>query len=266
MHLFRSPTKLSTRLVLPLSALGLLLAGLTTASTANANTASASTASGCHNGTLASGTYNHGLRITGACAVPAGANVTVNGNLVVSGKHAMLIALAPANITINGNAFARNGAVLGLGVPNEGQGCPSTASAIVNGNVIARHALTMFLDCTTIHGNVTSWRGGMGGFSSDCEATNPHALNFVIKDNVIFGTTSVHHWRGCWMGYIRNVEYGNVQLLGNHPADADAMEIVTNTIFGNLGCWRNSPHPQVGDSGGGPNQVLGREMGQCRGL
>lgn len=41
------------------------------------------------------------------------------------------------------------------------------------------------------------------------------------------------------------------------------MEIVTNTIKGDLRCSGNSPAPQVGDSGGQPNVVFGKKTGQC---
>jgi hypothetical protein len=54
-----------------------------------------------------------------------------------------------------------------------------------------------------------------------------------------------------------------VILTNNILADPDAMEIVTNTIAGNLICSGNSPAPQGGDSGGAPNVVRGAKIGQC---
>jgi hypothetical protein len=44
------------------------------------------------------------------------------------------------------------------------------------------------------------------------------------------------------------------------------MEIVTNTIAGNLSCFDNVPHAQVGDSGGAPNMVGGQKRGECASL
>ena len=46
-------------------------------------------------------------------------------------------------------------------------------------------------------------------------------------------------------------------------ADPDANEIANNSIGHNLNCAGNSPSPQIGDSGGGPNTVFGRANGQC---
>jgi len=57
-----------------------------------------------------------------------------------------------------------------------------------------------------------------------------------------------------------------VTLDDNINADPDAMEVVSNVIFGDLSCFGNSPPPQVGDSGGRPNVVFGRKLGQCAGL
>ncbi len=220
----------------------------------------------CHGGTLDSGTYDS-LTITGACQVPQGATITVNGPVTVTGKGAALMALAPANIDIMGNVRATDGAVLGLGVPNEGKGCPTDAHAIVHGSVRALGALTIYLDCSTVYGHVGAQGGGAGGFGPSCEEKkSPKPLNFVIKDNHLYGGARVRGWTGCWLGYIRNVTYGSVRLIGNTPAEKDANEVVTNRIFGNLVCRANTPAPQVGDSQGATNVVFGHKRGQCRNL
>jgi hypothetical protein len=70
----------------------------------------------------------------------------------------------------------------------------------------------------------------------------------------------------CWLGFIRNTVGQSVYYSDNVTADPDGNEFVTNTIAGNLACYRNSPAPQVGDSGGNPNTVGGRATGQCAGL
>jgi hypothetical protein len=57
-----------------------------------------------------------------------------------------------------------------------------------------------------------------------------------------------------------------VRLNDNVLEDPDANEYVTNTIHGTLRCEGNSPKPQIGDSGGSPNQVTGPKTGQCEGL
>jgi len=44
------------------------------------------------------------------------------------------------------------------------------------------------------------------------------------------------------------------------------MEIVTNVIGGNLGCFNNVPQAHVGDSQGAPNVVGGHKRGECAAL
>jgi hypothetical protein len=59
---------------------------------------------------------------------------------------------------------------------------------------------------------------------------------------------------------------GTVRIIGNRMGDPDAMEIVTNTVGGNLACVNNVPQAQVGDSMGLPNVVAGQKRGECRNL
>lgn len=192
---------------------------------------------------------------------------------MVNGKNAVLLSeFAPAFVTLNGDVTVKNGAVLAVGNLNMGHGCPSadTATSLINGDVTAWEALSLKLDCTTINGNVTSKRGGMTGFGRHCEEdqSNP-ALNFVVKDNTINGQLKINSWQGCWLGVIRNTVSGNVSLYNNHPTDVDANEVLTNVIGGNLGCWANTPKPQIGDALGPTpppppyNIVAGSRFGQC---
>lgn len=85
----------------------------------------------------------------------------------------------------------------------------------------------------------------------------------TFEDNHISGGVSVTGYHSCWFGFIRNESHGTVRLKNNILADPDAMEVVTNKIFGNLVCFGNSPAPQLGDSRGQPNVVTGRKIGQC---
>jgi len=141
---------------------------------------------------------------------------------------------------------------IGPGLPCE----EKTTSDTVGRNIVADQPLTMYLDGDTIHGNVISIGGGPGVTSS------PY-VNFPIKENVINGNLFIAGWQGTWFGVLRNTVQGNVIVANNAMADPDATEIVTNTIFGNLICLRNSPAPQFGDSGGMPNTVYGHKIGQC---
>ena len=71
----------------------------------------------------------------------------------------------------------------------------------------------------------------------------------------------------CWIGFIRNNVGQSVYYSDNLLADPDGNEIVSNTIAGNLVCFRNSPPPQVGDSEGQPeHDRRTRTRTECSGL
>ena len=72
---------------------------------------------------------------------------------------------------------------------------------------------------------------------------------------------TVTGYQACWFGFIRNFVPGTVTLSDNTLEDSDAMEVVTNQI-NNLRCQRNTPAPQIGDSGGSLN-IVGFAAGQC---
>ena len=86
------------------------------------------------------------------------------------------------------------------------------------------------------------------------------------EDNVINGDATVVGLRTCWSGFIRNRVGGSVTYSDNKLADPDANEVVTNVIKHNLVCTTNSPKVQIGDSGGLPNKVGGKALGQCAAL
>ena len=95
----------------------------------------------------------------------------------------------------------------------------------------------------------------------------PRAPDYVtFEDNFVAGTVDISGYTGCWFGFIRNRADNGVTLDDNVNADPDAMEVVSNIIFGDLSCFGNSPTPQVGDSGGTRNVVFGHKLGQCAGL
>ena len=102
----------------------------------------------------------------------------------------------------------------------------------------------MYLDFTTIHGNVVS---NGGGDITLVDGPNGEGIVFPIKDNVIDGNVIVHGWEGAWFGIIRNHVGGNViasDTVGTRVDEngaPDSTEIVTNQIAGNLICHGNSP-------------------------
>ncbi|MDN5766923.1 MAG: hypothetical protein L0H96_13415 [Humibacillus sp.] len=222
----------------------------------------------CAGGPL-SGTYRN-LVVTGECDVVG--PVTVNGSVTITGKGAAFSSEYPGSpaVRIRGNVLVSNGGLFAFGQPTEGCGPEVRATSVVTGNVVALKALSVKILCSTVRGNVLSVGGGYHA-QPDCLTNN--GVNFPVKDNAIRGNLAVYGWSGCWMGVIRNHVGGNVILVGNTSAafepgttNLDGMEIVTNTIRANLACYLNSPHPQVGDSEGAPNQVAGHKLGQCRSL
>jgi len=229
----------------------------------------------CSGGTVASGTYSN-LTIKGSCGIPDGAVVTVMNHLVLT-QGSTLNAITASTVQIKGNILVGPGATLGLGCsfaltqspfPGAPPICTGVSHDTVNGNIIATAAHTVKLNGLAIHGNFVSVGGGAavtGPLASSCEE-QPAPLNFPIKDNTIDGNVLITGWQGCWLGYIRNVQKGTAVITGNHTADADSTEVVTNTITGNLICLANVPAPQFGDSQGAPNAVSGRNIGQCRAL
>jgi hypothetical protein len=219
----------------------------------------------CSGGTIASGTYQ-GLTVTGNCTVPNGATVTVRGNLEIA-DGAVFNAVTNSNVHITGNVRAEDGATFGLGCTILGVGsprCTENTTDVVDGNVILDEPWTMYLDGSTVHGNVVSTGGGPGN------TLNPY-VNFVIKDNMIGGNVRVEEWQGAWIGLIRNTIGGNVTLHENGGSNAvgDSTEVVHNTIGGNLRCTENTPAAQFGDAGVPPyalNVVTGHASGECRTL
>jgi len=221
----------------------------------------------CSGGVLAPGVYD-GLVVTGDCVVNG--DVTINGNVSVKPGAYLDAAYLGTRLTINGNVNVGNGATLGLGCSFGYHDCGFTptwlGNVVVNGNIVASQPLTMYIDFTTVHGNIVSNGGG------DITRTDPSGLVFPIKDNVIDGNVIVHGWQGAWFGIIRGTIGGNVSVIGTagtrlgNDGGLDSTEIVTNVIAGNLVCLRNSPPAQIGDSGGSTNSVGGNAIGECAGL
>jgi hypothetical protein len=215
---------------------------------------------------IAPGTYG-GLTVTGDCSITG--DVTINGKVTVAKGADLEGSFLGTRLTINGNVQAKQGATLGLGCSFGFHDCGFDPSAwvgnvTVNGNITANQALTMYLDFTTVHGNVTVNGGG------DITMVDPGGLVLPIKDNVIDGNLRVHGWEGAWFGIIRNTVGGNV--MASHTAGTrldeggtflDSTEIVTNVIGGNLICTHNTPPAQIGDSGGTTNTVAGNKIGEC---
>ena len=194
----------------------------------------------CSGGTMRAGTYS-GFTVTGTCTIDAGANVQINGNLIVARGASLddhgAEAWQGAQMHITGNVIVGKGAVLGLGYNSaEGTLGPDT----VGGSIVADQPLALQVGNLTVGGNLIS----IGGDGSGGAAATTDARNFPIKDNAIHGNLILHGWRGGWLGVIRNHVDGNVIVShnvslstppgpgGNPPGaigmDPDSTEVQTN--------------------------------------
>jgi len=191
-------------------------------------------------------------------------------------------------VTVAGNVSVGSGGTFILGcspflvimppVPPFPTLCPGiTTSDSIGGNVTSDQPLALIFHATTINGNV-SVLGGGGGVNCNADLTLSAALDSELgslgptpaytdfENNAIHGGASFSGLQGCWFGIFRNQVWGSVSVTNNTFADADATEVATNTVRGNLTCQGNSPAAQVGDSGGLPNTVTGRKLGECASL
>jgi hypothetical protein len=214
----------------------------------------------CHGGNIKSGTYRS-LRVVGFCTIPDGRTVIVRGNLVVAGN-AILDSIHLGTVRVRDDLVVGRHAVLGFGCAPSA-GCSATSSDVIGGSLRSYRAAALLIHGNTIRHNIVIRRGGG---SMNCASTalfgGPYFL--AVEDNAIGGNIRISGVRSCWIGFIRDHVGGSVSVFNNRFGDPDAMEIVTNTIAGNLSCFNNDPHAHFGDSGGSPNVVGGVKRGECR--
>jgi len=193
-------------------------------------------------------------------AFAAGGTTTCNGTLAPGTYNRVVVpqdgvCLSDGPVTIRAGLWVEQGATLVFG--NEEN---AVHTATISGGVHSSNAMNVQIHFSTINGGV-DLEGGAGPFGGPFDVT----WN-TLEDDVINGSVTVNGYNGFWQGFIRNNVHGSTNLNNNVLLDPDGNEFVTNTIHGNLNCAGNDPAPQVGDSGGSPNQVTGQETGQCRGL
>lgn len=247
--------------------LAAMLPGATVASAASPYT--------CTGGAIPPGTYSS-LTVAGTCAIPSGM-VTVLGDVTVMPGASLNAAVDDASagipsgdLVVSGDMFVGQNAILLLGCAPSLE-CTSPTQSKIAGSLRADRPLAMILHGNAIGGHV-SVTGGGGGLSCDPNAAVSGALGLppvlpaysTFEGNKITGGVSVSQMESCWFGFIRNEVSGAVSFQNNKMLDPDAMEFVTNDIRGSLKCSGNSPAPQVGDSGGAPNEVTGAKLGQCK--
>ena len=193
-------------------------------------------------------------------AFAAGGTTTCNGTLAPGTYNRVVVpqdgvCLSDGPVTIRAGLWVEQGATLVFG--NEEN---AVHTATISGGVHSSNAMNVQIHFSTINGGV-DLEGGAGPFGGPFDVT----WN-TLEDDVINGSVTVNGYNGFWQGFIRNNVSGSTNLNNNVLLDPDGNEFVTNTIHGNLNCAGNDPAPQVGDSGGSPNQVTGQETGQCRGI
>lgn len=214
----------------------------------------------CHGGTLKAGTYTS-IRIAGLCSMPNSGTVTVRGAVTVAGA---FNAITPGTLLVGGNVWIQPGGIAGIGC-SPAAGCNVTTADRIGGTLYSNGAKALIVHSVAIHGGVNVFGGGG---SMNCGSTGLFGGPFfsTFEDNTIGGTAVIKGVHSCWLGFIRNNVAGSVWISGNRMGDPDAMEIVTNRIRGNLGCFNNIPHAQTGDSQGDKNIVSGRKLGECASL
>jgi len=193
-------------------------------------------------------------------AFAAGGTTTCNGTLAPGTYNRVVVpqdgvCLSDGPVTIRAGLWVEQGATLVFG--NEEN---AVHTATISGGVHSSNAMNVQIHFSTINGGV-DLEGGAGPFGGPFDVT----WN-TLEDDVINGSVTVNGYNGFWQGFIRNNVHGSTDLNNNVLLEPDGNEFFTNTIHGNLNCAGNDPAPQVGDSGGSPNQVTGQETGQCRGL
>lgn len=208
----------------------------------------------CSGGLVQPGIYSS-YTVTGDCFFEGG-TVTIDGNLTIAGGASLNAHAATfAVVHVTGNVLVGKDAVLGLGAYGPPD-IPQTGT-VVDGNIVANQPQSLYLSAITVRGNLIS-NGGSGP-----------GLNFPIKNLVVGGNVVMQGWSGLWIGLFRSQVGGNVIFSRNtgnqigETGEPDSSEVADNVISGNLICLGNDPAAQFGDSGGGPNTVGGRAIGQC---
>jgi hypothetical protein len=247
----------------------------------------------CASGAVPAGNYRS-ILIQGVCTMPSG-HINISDDLtlapgalldaVTPGDPTSGTAAVPATVMVGGNVWVLKGAALLLGCsPNIS--CAPPAAGItfdqIGGNLTAFGAQAVVLHDVAVKGNISITGGGGGSVAASCAAQSPSdptnaalepwsedaALDFTpvytdFEDGSVAGNLHVVGLDTCWMGALRNWVDGSAYFANNTFGDPDAMEIGNNLIWGNLGCWNNSPAPQFGDSTGAPDVVNRFGLGQC---
>ena len=244
------------------------------------------------------GTYSS-IKVTGLCLIPGG-TVHVRGDISIE-PGAALVTNHPgpppgqagppeddALTTVGGDVRVGKGATLIMGCAPS-SGCSVTTKNRIEGSVRADRPLGLLIRGTTIEENYSI--AGGGGQDYDCSPmgffASMHSPVFTaLEDTRVDGNVSVRGYQSCWLGITRTKVGGSMSIVDNALGDADAIEILSNTIDGSLSCrgnkfvdvsqtpatftlhnpWDNVELSPTGDlcpRGPQPNKVEGKRHGQC---
>ncbi len=280
--------RLSGYLGAALLAFGVLIGSPAAASASDGYTCTGSPSSPGHL------TGSHGdVTVVGVCFVDQGAAI-VRGDLKVlpnSGLAATfglndLTGTGNSSLTVRGDVSVGSGGALLLGcVPNSfpcfddpNPGSPTLSSAgNVGGSLAAVTADGVIVHNSTIGGDVKQ-RGGGAGLTCDpagffANFGSPAYSDY--EDSTVRGSISISNMNGCWLGLARDNIGGDLSILNNKFADPDAIEILSDTIKGDLICrgnsmvWDSADLSPTGDLWPRlpePNTVRGERKGQCNTL
>ncbi len=238
---------------------------------------------------ILSGSYSHGVHVSGICEVNAG-RAQVRGNLTVLPGASLLAEYAlndrthsgASSLQVSGSVYVEKGATAVLGCEPEhftcaddpgGQSSPSlTSTDRIGASLRGNQALGVILH----HGHVGAsiiQSGGGGGVT--CEGGGifialgqPDYSDY--EDSTVRGSLSVSGLESCWLGIARMVVGASASIVGNTLDDPDAIEILSNTITGSLTCSGNRRVWDSNDESAAsypryprPNTVHGKRRGQC---
>jgi len=213
----------------------------------------------CHGGTIAPGRY-HSLTVAGACTLTSSGTVWVKTNVTVA-PHGLFNAVTPGTLKVHGNVIVASDGTAGIGC-SPFIGCSVTTADTIGGSIRATGAWAVIVHSAWIGGSISEVGGGR---TMNCSVIAPFGAPWYsdFEDNTVGGSVTIQRVHSCWLGFIRNTVASNVTVTGTRMGDPDANEITTNTVGGNLACFNNVPQVHFGDSGGTPNTVAGRKLGEC---
>jgi hypothetical protein len=229
-----------------------------------------------------SGTYSSGVIVEGRCLVNAGP-VVVRGNLTIREGGALGAIFAfndvtqsgKSNLTVYGNVRIQQGGSLYMGCePNfftckDDESNTAASRDRVFGNIVAEQPRAVIIHASLIAGSISETGGGGGDAAATCESEPPVYSDY--EDLTVHGNLTVTGLESCWLGLARDRVSGNVRLVRDLLADPDAIEVLSNTIAGNLSCQENSrlwnsseqEFESLFPRESQPNKVNGNRSGQC---